>query len=105
MEFYTALEEIRIKNKAAYALNQSEKAIFIMEYDADLERYAEILIYYSKDLDGISEEEDVLNIEESLEEFPFVEDLDFILIEKIGMSALGLAYDFAIAELKENEIV
>ena len=105
MEFYKALEEIKIKNKAAYTLIRSEKTIFIMDYDSDPERYAEIMIFYYKDFGDSSTEEDALNIDESLNEFPFIKDLDFILIEKSGMDALGLTYDYAVKDLKESEVL
>lgn len=104
MEFYKALEEIRITNRAAYALTQNEKAFFIIKYNADPERDAEILIHYSKDLGDNLGEEDVLNLEESLIEFPFIENLDFILIRKKGMNTLDLNYDFAIKRLIKCEI-
>jgi|JFJP01.1.fsa_nt_gi hypothetical protein len=77
-----------MRKKFAFALNEKECEIFIIDFytpsNNEIEEFTEVCIDYSKDLsDSPCDEncssgiEDILDIDEAIEEFPYIQGLNF----------------------------
>ena len=102
MTYKDALKAVKDKDCAAFAINNDEKEIFVIEYENDPERYSDTIIWYSKDLGNDEIEEDNLDPSGFEKEFPRAMEYDFVLMKKEGIDALNGSYDEAMIVLREN---
>jgi hypothetical protein len=105
MNIYEVAEGLRKKEFIqAYALNPAKKEIFLVDYSDDPERFADVIVNYSRTLSESSGEEENYAVDEFIDEFDYAEDLRFVPLAKESYEVLNLIYNYAVNLLKSNEL-